>query len=361
MARPRGAAVALSAHRTCVDESRTRAYSSRVTDESRSLPPDIDTTIEGIPVRTCAGRRFLCIGGDSLGVALRVLHGDRALGVWLSYVFGFRERDLGFLRDCPWIPALHVQDESIDATHAVRARELEYLFVRNSDARIDLAAFPRLRRFGGEWSPGLAGLDASASIEQLTLWGYRPRSGDLRGIRIASLRSMELIESSIESVDGVAANGALSRLEFVHCPRLRSIRDVRGLRERLEFMSLRDCRHVHELDVLARCDALRALRLCRISFESLSFLRQMRHLQLLVLIGCCVKDGDLSPIVEHPSLLLVSLHRVHGRHGAEPTPSPDAVVTAIEKRAASRGLAYTHDGVDVHELKPFVVPLPPRS
>lgn len=161
--------------------------------------------------------------------------------------------------------------------------------------------------------PGQVKVDGAVGVQYVVIGGFKPKShalADLVGVEEAIY--LELIHSNIRSLEGIGKCGPIKRLEAHHCVKLEDGAALLDLRESLEWLhidmskkfSFPDIHHLKNLKVLClnSCGAL----------ENLKFLYELPSLLDFRFVDTNVVDGDLTPLLDHPSL--VSAGFLNKRH-----------------------------------------------
>lgn len=146
----------------------------------------------------------------------------------------------------------------------------------------------------------------AAVCTHLNLWGFKPKGhtlADLGGV--GPLVYLELVHSNIQNFEGLSRLGALRRLETHYCVKLEDAAGILEIADSLEWLHINQAKKF-QLSDLVRLTNLRVLCLnvCG-PLESLAFLREMPRLLDFRFVGTNVVDGDLTPLMDHPSLVSV--------------------------------------------------------
>jgi hypothetical protein len=122
-----------------------------------------------------------------------------------------------------------------------------------------------------------------------------------------SLDYLEVNHSNVKSLYGVAELGPIKRLELFWFLKLESDDGLAGLADSLEWLHISTARKFSASAGLRSLAKLKVLRLNDCGpIDNLSFLAKMPNLLDFRFVGTNVLDGDLTPIIKHPSLLDVS-------------------------------------------------------
>ncbi|WP_368505022.1 hypothetical protein AB3N04_05070 [Alkalihalophilus sp. As8PL] len=140
-------------------------------------------------------------------------------------------------------------------------------------------------------------------LEYLTLWHYKQNKlGSFNEIP-NTLRYLELNWANIRDFMGIEKLTKLKRLELHYCTKLEKDDGLATAAGNLEYLHINQSKKFIPTNELYSLKHLRVLCLnaCG-SLESLSFLNKFPNLIDFRFVNTNVLDGDLSPIVEHPTI-----------------------------------------------------------
>jgi len=233
---------------------------------------------------------------------------------------GFPDTHIEFVRDLPlrrfFMIARHVDDVSALGT----LHDLEFLHLHAGlKVRIDLAAFPRLRRLAvAFWKYLDGGVTNAAPLDDLYAGHYS--ADDLQPLSaMTSLRKLRLDDwPSLRSLHGVESLIGLDDLTVAVARRLSDVSGVRGLAANLRRLDLESNREIPDLDPVAGLTRLRHLNAANCGdFPTLDPLRGLTALETLHLYESTrIVDGDLRVLLELPALRDV---RISNRRHYVPT------------------------------------------
>ena len=256
---------------------------------------------------------------------MALFEGEGLAGIHLSSMGAYQAPDVEFLERHPEVRAVAVSEAaSLDLSGLRHLRELVVLSLPadrqgiGPDRALDLRQFGRLEEFRGEWSPKLQLGPDCPSLRTLHLWKYRSSSNDLTEFpELPSLQELTLLQARIASLDGAARLRGVRSLELFACQRLVSLEGITVLGDSpLEALTLERCRKVADYRPLGALTHLKRLALVEgADMDSLEFLSQCARLEGLGFFGTNVTSGDLTPLLQHPSLTFVgTLDKRHYSH-----------------------------------------------
>ncbi|WP_391557058.1 hypothetical protein [Robertmurraya sp.] len=140
-------------------------------------------------------------------------------------------------------------------------------------------------------------------IKYLILWHYKKNIlGNFTDIP-ENLLYLELNWSNMQDFAGIEKLNQIKRLELHYCTKLQSDYGLSKVADTLEHLHINQSKKLIPTEELFLLKNLRVLCLnsCG-NLESLSFLNQFPNLIDFRFVDTNVLDGDLSPILEHPTI-----------------------------------------------------------
>jgi len=275
--------------------------------------------------------RTLVVTGTWTPEAARLLSSGEIDGLTLDCEKGFCENDLTFLEEWP-LHRLRIYDPLLaDLTPISRfSQSLEDLSVRTaSEARIDIAGFPRLRSLSCEWqllrSPRVQG----RSLETLATWNFD--EADFRPLsNHSNLRRLTIRDAPrLRTLRGIKALPSISVLGIHLARELSDISELSDTDPTLEELSFDFCSRIGRINALSGLEHLRRLEVngCK-RVESLAPISDLCELEVLHAWGSTrIVDGNLSLLSKLPRL-----RELRMKSRIEYRPSVDEVKTAIRRR-----------------------------
>ena len=149
-------------------------------------------------------------------------------------------------------------------------------------------------------------LDAAllTDVEYLIVWHHKNKEKNLANLpSIKKLKFFELNWSSTISFTGIEKYEALKRLELHYCTKLESTDGIAQLSSSLENLHIHTSKKLKITEELSSLKELRVLRLNSCGeIASLDFLKHLPHLVDFRFVGTNIADGNLDPILEHPTI-----------------------------------------------------------
>lgn len=276
-----------------------------------------DLKLDGVPVSTSGLTQkthkaaycdlLLTVTAENLDKALKKY---RQAGSFSPYcglsISGVK--DLGFLEEFPNTLYLVIRSDKAIKLGALEAVcNLRGLHFELPGAGIDFSWFPELEVYTGGWHKGHVNFDRCRLLRQLRLWKFNPDSNDLSTLaNIRRLEDLEIVQSTITSLDGVETLEDLRILDFAYTPKLRSLAALKKCEDGLRTLSFERSKNLQSYRPLASLTRLKDLRLSScMDMPNLKWTRGMDALEFFSFVETNVVDGDLSPLLKLPRLLYV--------------------------------------------------------
>lgn len=226
--------------------------------------------------------------------------------------------DLGAL-PAETIRGLHITFEAVHNTSALNNfRKLEVLYagyMSYPQTEIHLANFPELRVVNINWNKNVKSLDQMYKVVRLDLWGYKPKSRDLRELQNCNnLVYARLTQPGVDCLDGIENLVRMKELTLVN---VRSLKQFFSAEKEpacpLEALGFEACPHFDP-------DTIPAIKtLKRLSFSQVGIKQTLKHvlpkfpnLEALGFTQSALTDSHLEYLLEHPTLKKVVLdHKKH--------------------------------------------------
>lgn len=117
---------------------------------------------------------------------------------------------------------------------------------------------------------------------------------------------LELSLSNVRSFQGISKLGSIRRLELHYCTKLESDAGLSGLRDHIEWLHINQSKKFSVGEELLSLKRLKVLCLNRCApIKNLQFLKEFPELVDFRFVDTDILDGDLTPLLEHPTLLNV--------------------------------------------------------
>jgi Leucine-rich repeat (LRR) protein len=244
----------------------------------------------------------------------------RCLELEINHAKGWVGNDLSFLMTCPWLQALKIIDfkiQSVEPIHALHElRALEVMTYCRTELRF--SAFPKLEDCALEWRPKAESLFDCLTLKSLFINSYKGRNLT-EFSRLEKIESLAVLNSPIETLDGIAS---LEKLRFLRLGNLKKLQSLAGIEAltNLEELEVHTCCKIGTIKEIAALKKLRKLHLNNVGeINSLKPIDAIGGLEsVLFYESTNIMDGDLSPLIRQKSLSSVSFqNRRHYSHRRE--------------------------------------------
>ncbi len=143
--------------------------------------------------------------------------------------------------------------------------------------------------------------------EYAILWHLKEKLNSFGALSESDkLLYLELNWANIKDFSGIEKFRNLKRLELHYCVKLENDQRLSEVRDSLEFLHINSSKKFKFSNELLELKKLKVLRLNNCgSIESLAFLSDLPNLIDFRFVNTNVLDGDLKPILEHPTIRTV--------------------------------------------------------
>lgn len=147
----------------------------------------------------------------------------------------------------------------------------------------------------------------TGSATYFQLYKFKTKRAGLTEVNgINSAKYLQIDFSNITSLEGVSRLGRIKRLELCWCLNLSSDLGLSEIADHIEWLHINTSRKLSPTSELFGLKNLKVLCLNACGpLDSLSFLKEMPELLDFRFVDTNVLDGDLTPLIEHPSLVNV--------------------------------------------------------
>ncbi len=146
--------------------------------------------------------------------------------------------------------------------------------------------------------------DNFTNVEYAILWHLKHKESSFDNLPGSDkLSYLELNLANMKDLQGVDKFGNLKRLELHYCTKLENDLGLSQLSASLQYLHINQSKKFTFTDELLSLKGLRVLCLnaCG-SIDNLSFLKHFRNLIDFRFVDTNVLDGNLKPIIEHPTI-----------------------------------------------------------
>jgi hypothetical protein len=158
------------------------------------------------------------------------------------------------------------------------------------------------------------------NAEYVIIWHLKEKLNSFDNLPYSDkLLYLELNWANIKSFDGIEKFKNLKRLELHYCVKLENDKGLSQLKDTIEFLHINQSKKFKFTDELLKLKKLKVLCLnaCG-SLDNLDFLKSFPNLVDFRFVDTNVLDGNLKPILEHPTIRTVGfLDKRHYNYKSE--------------------------------------------
>lgn len=193
-----------------------------------------------------------------------------------------KEFDFAPLYNIPEVLSLTVQNEG--GPKAEITSKIDYLRV---NGLVDL--FVRVNK-------GTLNYNKLGSIKSLRISGFKGKNRNLTDMFCSTeLDTLEIIQSGIESLDGIEVSQKMQCLYLSYNRSLSNINALKNVKSTLRALRIVNCPKIMDFSVLSELESLELLELTGNNvIPDFNFIKQMKSLKTLV-FSINVQNGDISP------------------------------------------------------------------
>jgi len=157
-------------------------------------------------------------------------------GVFGAPYFGFREQNLDFLREIPWLTQIWFFDidlKNIDAVYSLD--DLTYFGVHPKRPPVDFSRFHKLETLVWIFKSKDKNIATLNSLKTLHIWHHNPKEKTFKGLELPpNLEVLEINWANADSVLDLPFLPKLKRIEFHRCRNLTSVAGLTSIAPKLE-------------------------------------------------------------------------------------------------------------------------------
>lgn len=248
-------------------------------------------------ITTWGKSKVLWIESGNLQEGLLILRSGAANGIGISPYNGFNSTNITFLKSVPNLTGLVIPyPKDYDLSPIIELDKLELLVLGKERDPFDFSAYTRLLELSTDWNPSDVLPASQSKLERLSLWGFRPKSRDLRSLpSYRNLSFIKLIRGSIESLNGIERYESLDEAEFAYLSKLRKVAAIGSCK--VKVIDFDRCRNIEDFNSLAECKNLKILRYTNCGkLPSLASLENFRKIEDFRFVETNILDGDMRPL-----------------------------------------------------------------
>lgn len=198
----------------------------------------------------------LGIETSQIECCIREIQNRKILGAFGCPVFGFKQEDLDFLNQIPFIQQVWFWEIALkDISGLYSLKDLTYFGILEKRPAINFSKFPKLQK--AVWQPvrkdcGLGELD---SLRGLDVWRFKPKDKSYSSIELSkNLRQLDLNWCNPTSLAGMPVLSELEELQIHYCNNLESIDSIFEFAPNLKKLVVTRCANLKDFDVVLEHD-----------------------------------------------------------------------------------------------------------
>ena len=244
------------------------------------------------------GRKRLSIDSQHLDECLELIEREKIDSIHI-FSYRYKKKSIEFIKNIKGLKDIHVTDlKGVDYSPIEQCPELEEVYLGDMEKPIDFSKLPRLKSVGFDWIPGIILPTEQSGKNLVQMHINSPKSDSLEVLPYyENLERMRIGQGQIRSLSGLERFKKLRCYEHYYGRTLVDISAIAKL-PKLEQVRFENCPKIEMEGVFKKCHALELLMLYRVpDLPSLSFLKKMKSINHVRLDGCCVLDGDMTPLL----------------------------------------------------------------
>lgn len=198
----------------------------------------------------------LGIETDQVDGCVQEIQDRKILGVFGCPVFGFKQDNLGFLNEIPFIQQVWFWEISLgDIDGLYCLEDLAYFGVHEKRPAIDFSKFTKLKK--AVWYPVRKdfGLGDLSSLDELNIWKFKPKDKSYTSIELpGNLKKLDLNWCNPASLKGMPVLNKLEELQIHYCRNLESIDSIFEFAPNLKKLVVTRCANLTDFEAVADHD-----------------------------------------------------------------------------------------------------------
>ena len=208
----------------------------------------------------------------------------------------YKNADIDFVRQCKTLVDISIMSDRVKDVTALYdiGNTVERIRIEKLYHDLDMSRFPKIKKFGTNWTTHIKNLSSCANLEILGLLNVNTH--DLAFLPpLNALKRFGITRGTITSFKGMELLQNLESTSFDYLSKLEDITALHAVDSSLRELRFESCKRIRYEEVagLQNLETLAFVRCGDIS--SLDFLNQMPKLKNFIFVGTNVIDGDLSP------------------------------------------------------------------
>lgn len=254
-------------------------------------------------VKSWGPHRILWLESDRLQECIDFYYENHLDGIGISPYQGYDHDSLDFLRDYPDLRGIIlVYADKFDLSPIEVLKSLRFITLSGYSKSFDFSQFPNIEDLRVEWHKTITLPKSSQNLRSLYLRKYDPASKSCVELpELPHLETLELVQSTITSLDGISRFTNLKRLCISYCSQLVDVDCIGSLE--LNELEFETCKKAKISQCIEKVGSVRSLKISDCGkLPTVSFLKKMPHIERFSFVDTNIEDGDLSPCLKLQSV-----------------------------------------------------------
>jgi hypothetical protein len=156
---------------------------------------------------------------------------------------------------------------------------------------LDLSFFHKLKHLRIN-NKNYKNIDFQTQLEILNLSPFKIKKDRIDGL--TNLKELYIFESDYDQLNFIIKMKYLNHLEIHYFPKLTDLSALQN-NDSIEFLQFYSCKNLNKLEVLKSMKKLKRLHLDNMVIPNIDFVKDIKSLNFLSLMGTNVLSGDISP------------------------------------------------------------------
>jgi len=241
------------------------------------------------------------------------------VAIELNYAKGFKGENVDFLAEVPFIHGLKIIDYNLKNVKGIHhCKSLTFLEVSTyCKTEINFTEFKRLSGCFLTWKAKATTISRCKTLKNLVIDKFDSSCSDLSLLSgLFELEHLSLLNAKISSLAGISPDNCIEFMGLYNLKNLTSLYFIQNF-SKLKKLELDGCKRIGSIEEVKGLDKLRYLSFNNVGrIDSLKPLLGLERLEEVYFYeNTNIEDGDLSPLLDLPSLRALSFQdRKHYSH-----------------------------------------------
>ncbi len=213
-------------------------------------------------------------------------------------------RNLDFLLFCKETKAVFVVQDLNSIEGLLNQTKVEYLQMSSEGLSLDFGDFEKLKTLRAYWCKKWKNLHCCQNLQHINLNKYKSKVKNLSDFPVTTnIEKFGLVQSNLESLEGLSRFSKLNHLELSYMPKFRDISELKHVRGTLRQLELEKCKAIEDYSVLTSLKNLERLIISDCAeISSIKFIESLPSLEFFSFVGTNVVDGNMTPCLSIPKV-----------------------------------------------------------